>query len=128
MRMTITVLLVDDHDLIRHGLRRAFEQTDDLMVVGEASSLAEGLALDRMHQPDVIVVDINLGDGNGIDLVRQVRADRPSAGLVVCTMYDTDEYLLSALEAGASSLVLKQAPAEEIVNAARRAAVAPGTF
>ena len=126
--MTISVLLVDDHALIRQGLRRAFEQTEDLEVVAEASSVAEALALDRAHTPDVVVVDVNLGDGSGIDVVRRVRSERPQAGLVVLTMYDGDEHLLAALEAGASSFILKQAPSEEVVQAARRAAESPTTF
>jgi len=126
--LSISVLLVDDHALIRQGLRRAFEQTDDLTVIAEASSLAEGLAMARRHEPDVIVVDVNLGDGSGLQLVEQVRQARPEAGLVVCTMYDDDANLLGALEAGASAFVVKQAPAEEVVEAARRAAAAPGTF
>src|SRR5436190_386832 len=126
--MTISVLLVDDHALIRQGLRRAFEQTEDLAVVAEAGSVAEALALDRAHQPDVLVVDVNLGDGSGIEVVRHVRGERPNAGIVVLTMYDGDEHLLAALEAGASSFVLKQAPSEEVVAAARRAHEAPTTF
>jgi DNA-binding NarL/FixJ family response regulator len=124
----IRVLLVDDHDLIRQGLRRAFEATDDLTVVGEAASLGEGLALERAHTPDVVVVDVNLGDGSGIDLVKQVRSRRPEAGLVVLTMYDGDEHVFAALEAGASSFVLKGAPSEEVVSAARQAASSPSAF
>ncbi|MCW2544525.1 MAG: two component transcriptional regulator, LuxR family, partial [Frankiales bacterium] len=113
---------------IRHGLRRAFEQADDFEVVGEAGSLSEAMALDRAHRPDVLVIDINLGDGSGLDLVRHVRGERPGAGLVVLTMYDEDVHLLSALEAGASCFVLKQAPVQDVVAAARQAASAPGTF
>jgi DNA-binding NarL/FixJ family response regulator len=126
--MTITVLLVDDHALIREGLRRAFEQTDDIEVVAEASSVSAALALDRAHTPDVLVVDVNLGDGSGIDVVRHVRTQRPTAGLVVLTMYDGDAHLLAALEAGASAFVLKQAPADEVVAAAIRAATSPTAF
>ena len=126
--MTISVLLVDDHALIRQGLRRAFEQTEDVTILAEASSASEALALDRALTPDVLVVDINLGDGSGIDVVRAVREHRPLAGIVVLTMYDGDEHLLSALEAGASSFVLKQSPAEEVVSAVRRAAASPTTF
>ena len=114
--------------MIRQGLRRAFEQTDDLEVVAEAASVAEGLALDRAHTPDVLVVDINLGDGSGVEVVRSVRQARPAAGLVVLTMYDSDEHLFAALEAGASAFVLKQSPAEEVVQAARRAATSPNAF
>jgi DNA-binding NarL/FixJ family response regulator len=123
-----TLLLVDDHALIRQGLRRAFEQTDDFDVVAEAGSLSEALVLDRAHHPDVLVIDINLGDGTGMELVRRVREERPTAGLVVLTMYDEDVHLLSALEAGASAFVLKQAPVQDVIEAARRAAMSPGTF
>ena len=126
--MPVTVLLVDDHALIRQGLRRAFEQTDDLDVVAEAGSLAEARALERAHEPDVAVVDINLGDGSGIDLVKELRARRPAMGLVVLTMYDGDEHVFAALEAGASAFVLKGAPSEDVVGAARQAAASPTTF
>lgn len=124
----ISVLLVDDHALIRQGLRRAFEQTDDLVVVAEAGSLAEALALERAHTPDVAVVDVNLGDGNGIEFVKTMRARRPEMGLVVLTMYDGDEHVFASLEAGASAFVLKGAPSEDVVSAARQAASAPTAF
>lgn len=124
----IRVLLVDDHALIRQGVRRAFEQTEDLEVVAEAGGKAEALALERAHRPDVVVIDINLGDGNGIDLVRQLRADRSDVGLVVLTMYDGDEHLFAALEAGASAYVLKGAPSDDVVAAARAAVASPGSF
>jgi len=123
-----SVLLVDDHALIRQGLRRAFEATDDLVVIAEAGSVAEALALERAHSPDVAVVDINLGDGSGIDLVRGLRERRPEMGLVVLTMYDGDEHVFAALEAGASAFVLKGAPADEVVSAARQAAQSPTAF
>ena len=126
--MGIRVLLVDDHALINEGLRRAFEASDDLEVIGDATGVGEALALVRAHEPDVAVVDINLGDGNGIDLVKQLRALHPLMGLVVLTMYDGDEHLFSALEAGASAFVLKSAPAEEVASAVRRAAASPTAF
>lgn len=126
--MGISVLLVDDHALIRQGLRRAFEQTTDLVVVAEAASLAEALALERAHNPDVAVVDVNLGDGNGIEFVKTMRARRPEMGLVVLTMYDGDEHVFASLEAGASAFVLKGAPSEDVVSAARQAASAPTAF
>jgi DNA-binding NarL/FixJ family response regulator len=126
--LPVTVLLVDDHSLIREGLRRAFERTDDVQVVGEAAGVDEALALDRALSPDVAVVDINLGDGSGIELVHRLRAAHPRMGLVVCTMYEGDEHLLGALEAGASGFVLKSAPVEDVVAAARQAASAPTSF
>jgi DNA-binding NarL/FixJ family response regulator len=128
VQMTVTVMLVDDHALIRQGLRRAFEQTEDLTVVAEAGSVPEALALDRAHSPDVAVVDVNLGEGSGILLVKSLRASRPTMGLVVLTMYDTDDYLFAALEAGASAFVLKSASSDDVVSAARASATAPTSF
>lgn len=126
--MTVGVLLVDDHALVREGLRRAFEQTDDLVVVAEAASLAEARSLERAHAPQVAIVDINLGDGSGIELVADFRSRRPEMGVVVLTMYDEDEHVFAALEAGASAFVLKSAPADEVVSAARHALRSPAAF
>jgi DNA-binding NarL/FixJ family response regulator len=126
--MPISVLLVDDHALINQGLRRAFEATADLHVVAEAASIPEALAMVRAHEPQVAVVDVNLGEGNGIDLCRQLRAMHPAMGLVVLTMYDEDTHLFGALEAGASAFVLKSAPADDVAAAVRRAATAPTSF
>ncbi|HET7688786.1 MAG TPA: response regulator transcription factor [Nocardioidaceae bacterium] len=126
--MTTTVLLVDDHDLIRQGLAHAFARHDDFRVVGEAGSVAEGLRLVRDACPDVVVTDVRLPDGTGLDLVRQVRAARPEAGIVVLTMYAGDEQLFDALEAGASAFVAKDAPSDDVVAAARHASVSPRSF
>jgi DNA-binding NarL/FixJ family response regulator len=123
-----TVLLVDDHDLIRQGLRRAFERDEEFDVVGEAGSVAEARARARERCPDVFVVDVRLPDGNGLDLVRSVRDDHPDAGIVVLTMYAGDEQLFAALDSGASAFVPKDAPAADVVAAARHAAAAPRTF
>jgi len=122
------VLLVDDHDLIRQGLRRAFERAEDFTVVGEASSVAEGLAVATQTQPDVVLMDIRLPDGNGLDAVRKLRANNAQLGIVVLTMYAGDEHLFGALEAGASAFVPKDAPAEDVVAAARHAAASPDAF
>ena len=119
------VLLVDDHDLIRQGLRRAFERAEDFTVVAEASSVAEGLAVAAQHKPDVVLMDIRLPDGSGLDAVKKLRAANPQMGIVVLTMYAGDEHLFGALEAGASAFVPKDAPAEDVVAAARHAAASP---
>jgi DNA-binding NarL/FixJ family response regulator len=121
-------MLVDDHDLIRQGLRRAFERAGDFVVVAEASSVAEGLAAATASEPDVVLVDIRLPDGNGLDAVRKLRAAHPHLGIVVLTMYAGDEHLFGALEAGASAFVPKDAPADEVVAAARHAASSPDAF
>ena len=126
--MTITVLLVDDHELIREGLRRALEREPDVEVVAEAASVSEGVAMGRKSVPTVAIVDLRLPDGNGLDVVRALRAQSSDMGIVVLTMYAGDNQLFDALEAGASAFVPKSAPAEEIVAAARHAASSPHSF
>jgi DNA-binding NarL/FixJ family response regulator len=123
-----TVLLVDDHELIRQGLRRAFERADDFTVIAEASSVAEGLAIAAQSSPDVVLMDVRLPDGSGLDAVKQLRAAHPQMGIVVLTMYAGDEHLFGALEAGASAFVPKDAPADDVVAAARHAAASPDAF
>jgi DNA-binding NarL/FixJ family response regulator len=126
--MKTTVLLVDDHDLIRQGLRRALEQAGDFEVVGEASRLSEGSELLESHSPAVLIIDVRLPDGNGIELARAARKARPDLGIVVLTMYAGDEQLFEALDAGASAFVPKSSPAEDVVAAARHAASTPRAF
>ena len=126
--MATTVLLVDDHELIRHGLRRAFERDPGFKVVGEAGSVAEALAAIRAEQPEVVIMDVRLPDGNGLDTVKKLRAAGETMGIVILTMYTGDEQLFGALEAGASSFVNKDAPAEEVLAAARHAAASPQSF
>ena len=126
--MSTTVLLVDDHELIRQGLARAFERDDDMTVVAQAGSVAQGLAAFGSHQPDVIVSDLQLPDGNGLDLVRSVRTVSDSVGVVVLTMHAGDDQIFAAMEAGASAFVGKDSKSSEVVSAAKHAAVAPRTF
>lgn len=123
-----TVVLVDDHDLIRQGLARAFERHEDFTVVGEAGSVAEGLSQVAATNPAVVVTDVRLPDGTGLDLVRSLRKESPDIGIVVLTMYAGDEQLFEALEAGASAFVAKDAPSDDVVAAARHATVSPRSF
>jgi DNA-binding NarL/FixJ family response regulator len=122
------VLLIDDHDLIRQGLARAFEGQEDFEVCGQAASVSEGLRKFGALQPDVLITDVRLPDGTGFDLVREIRAQGNDLGIVVLTMYAGDEQLFAALEAGASAFVAKDAPADEVVAAARHAMVSPRSF
>ena len=126
--MTHSVLLVDDHDLIRQGLARAFERHDDFSVQGEAGCVRDGVAMAQKLQPDVVVTDVRLPDGSGLDLVRELRKTNDTIGLVVLTMYAGDEQLFEALEAGASAFVAKDAPSDDVVAAARHATVSPRSF
>src|SRR5262249_31180266 len=117
--MTTSVLLVDDHELIRHGLAGAFTRDESFTVAGQAGTIADGLALAASTQPDVLVVDLQLPDGSGLDLVRALRKERKDVGLVVLTMYAGDEQIFAAMDAGASAFVGKDAPSTEVVAAAR---------
>jgi len=129
MTETVTrVLLVDDHDLIRQGLAHAFMRHDDFEVAAQAASVGEGLARFEEIKPDVVVTDVRLPDGTGLDLVREIRRQGHETGVVVLTMYAGDEQLFAALEAGASAFVSKDAPADEVVAAARHALVSPRSF
>src|SRR5262245_43357979 len=116
----IRVMLVDDHQLVRQAVGRAVDAEPDLDVVAHAGTLAEAVALLHLERPDVLVVDVSLPDGNGLELVRTARESFPSAGIVVLTMHSDDETLLRALEAGASALVLKSATLDSVVDAVRR--------
>ncbi len=123
-----SVILVDDHELIRQGLRRAFDRDGHFEVAGEASSVEEALCQIRMHAPTVVVTDLQLPDRTGIDLIRELREESDTLGLVLLTMHAGDDTLFAALEAGASSLVSKEAPADDVVSAAKQAAVSPRSF
>jgi DNA-binding NarL/FixJ family response regulator len=123
-----TVLLIDDHELIRQGLAGAFGQANGFQVAGQAGSVAEGLALAQQVQPDVVVTDVRLPDGSGLDIVRSLRKQSRSIGLVVLTMYAGDEQLFAAMDAGASAFVGKDAPTSTVLSAAKQASIAPLTF
>lgn len=126
--MSARVLIVDDHELIRTGLRRCFERQEDFDVVAEAGSVREALALARSQQPDVVILDIRLPDGSGLDAARELRAAHPQMGIVVLTMYAGDDQLFAALEAGASGFIPKDAPVNDVVDAARLAVAQPTSF
>jgi len=124
----LSVLLVDDHELIRQGLARAFERTEDFSVVGEAGSVKEGMALAQELDPAIVVTDVRLPDGTGLDLVRHLRQGSDTVGIVVLTMYAGDDQLFGALEAGASAFVAKDSPSDDVIAAARHASVSPRSF
>lgn len=126
--MPATVLLVDDHELIRQGLRRAFERDADFTVVGEAGALSDATRLAMTLRPDVVVIDVRLPDGNGLELAQKLRQARADVGLVILTMYAGDDQLFAALDAGASAFVPKSSPSDDVVAAARHASAKPTSF
>jgi DNA-binding NarL/FixJ family response regulator len=122
------VILVDDHDLIRDGLSGIFALEPGMQVVGTAKTVVSALDLYAELKPDVVVTDLQMQDGTGLDVVREVRKQRSDAGVVVLTMHSGDEQIFAAMEAGASAFVGKDAPSSEVVEAARHAAVSPRSF
>src|SRR3954462_4026427 len=124
----LRVLIVDDHELVREGLVGAFSRDDGTEVVGSVGTVAEAVTAYGEDRPDVIVTDLQLQDGTGLDIIRQVRQRDEKIGLVVVTMHSGDDQIFAAMEAGASAFVGKDAPSTEVVRAARHAPVAPRSF
>lgn len=119
---TIRVFLLDDHEVVRRGLRELLEEEADLEVVGEAGTAAEAVRRIPAARPHVAVLDARLPDGSGIDVCRQVRSIDPSIAALVLTSYDDDEALFAAILAGAAGYVLKQVRGTDLVDAVRRVA------
>jgi DNA-binding NarL/FixJ family response regulator len=124
----VQVLVVDDHELIRQGLVGAFGREPGMTVVGSAATVGAALEAYHEHHPQVVVTDLQLPDGTGLDIIRAIRKDNQQAGLVVVTMHSGDEQIFAAMEAGASAFVGKDAPSAEVVKAARHAVVSPRSF
>jgi len=120
--MTITVFLVDDHEVVRRGVRDLLESTGDVTVVGEAGSVAEALERVPATAPDVAVLDVQLPDGTGIELCRELRSQRPELSCLMLTSFPDDDALLDAVVAGASGYVLKQVRGSDLVDAVRQVA------
>ncbi|TIC81120.1 response regulator transcription factor [Nocardioides sp. GY 10127] len=121
-------MVVDDHELIRNGLAGVFDLQPDMRVVARAGGVREALSLYAAARPQVVVTDLQLQDGTGLDIVRAVRKESDAVGLVVLTMHSGDDQIFAAMEAGASGFVGKDAPSDEVVKAARTAAVSPRSF
>jgi two-component system response regulator NreC len=117
----IRILIVDDHDVVRSGVRQILAAVKEFVVVGEAGDPVQALDLAKRLAPDVVMVDISMPGGNGLELVRQLRRQQPQAAAVILTLYDKDIYVHQALEAGAFGYILKGAPAADIVSAVRSA-------
>ncbi|MEJ0007865.1 MAG: response regulator transcription factor [Steroidobacteraceae bacterium] len=114
------VLVVDDHPIVRHGLRQMIDAEPDLMVCGEAQSDQEARAAIRELDPDVMIVDVSLAQGDGMDLVREVHAQRPELPMLVLSMHDEKIYAERLLAAGASGYIMKEAAFDQLLVALRR--------
>ncbi len=114
------ILIVDDHPLVRMGLRGLLEAESDLQVCGEAASLAEALGAARKLQPHLVITDLSLGDGNGLELIKRLLAQREGLRVLVCSMHDERLFALRALAAGACGYVGKEQAGRDVVDAVRQ--------
>jgi DNA-binding NarL/FixJ family response regulator len=118
----IRVYLLDDHEIVRRGLRQLLEDAGDIEIVGESGLAVEATARIPALRPDVAVLDARLPDGSGIDVCRDVRSVDPTINALILTSYDDDEALFAAILAGASGYVLKQVGGHDLVDTVRRVA------
>jgi DNA-binding NarL/FixJ family response regulator len=123
--MTLKVLLVEDHAIVRQGIRALLDEEPDIAIVGEAADGNQALALAQSLRPEIVLMDLNLPGLSGIEATRQVLQLLPDIRVLVLSMYDSEEYVFRALRAGASGYVLKQSTSTELVMALR--AVAAGS-
>jgi len=118
----IRVLIADDHAVVRSGLRSILEHEDDIEVVGEAADGHQALESAQELLPDVILMDINMGDWDGVTATRRVRNSTPSSRVIVLTNYDEDNLVFSSIRAGASGYLLKEVTGHQLTNAIRTVA------
>ena len=113
----LRLLIVDDHEVVRQGLVALLARRDAFQVVAEAGTVAEAIAMASRFEPDIVVMDVRLPDGSGIEACREIRAERPATRVVMLTSYPEEEAVLSAIVAGASGYLLKQIRARDLVAA-----------
>jgi DNA-binding NarL/FixJ family response regulator len=118
----VTVLIADDHPVVREGLRGMLAAEAALTVVGEAASGNEAVAMARMHRPDVVLMDLRMPGGDGVQATSGILATAPGTRVVVLTTYETDADIVRAVEAGAAGYLLKDTPLQDLVAAIRAAA------
>ena len=117
--MKIRLLLVDDHQIVRAGLRMLFQAEPDMEIVGEASSGEEALALVPTLQPDVVIMDVAMPGMNGIEATRRIREINPHAAVLALTMHEDEQYFFAMLDAGAAGYIPKRAAPDDLVSAIR---------
>jgi two-component system response regulator NreC len=118
-----TIVLADDHHVVRQGLRSLLESEPDFQVIGEASDGLETVQLVERLKPDVLVVDLMMGGISGLEVTRQVSKQSPRTGVVILSMYGNEAYVLEALRMGAKAYVLKESTSSELAQGVREAAV-----
>lgn len=115
----ITVLMADDHDLVREGTRELLEREEDFLVVAEAGDGQEAVRLAAKHHPDVALMDIDMPKLNGIEATKEIKSISPSTAVLILTAYDDDQYVIALIEAGAAGYLLKNVRGRDLIAAIR---------
>ena len=121
----LRLLVVDDHEVVRQGLVSLLERREKFQVVAEASNVEEAIDGARRHQPDIVVMDVRLPDGSGIEACREIRSEFPGTRVIMLTSYPDEEAVLSAIIAGASGYLLKQIRSRDSIVSAANPATSP---
>ncbi len=119
---TVSILIVDDHEVVRMGLRTLLQRRPDFTVVGEAGTAQEAVRAARQSRPDVVIMDIRLPDGNGVEACREIREEQPETRVIMLTSYADDEALFGSIMAGAAGYLLKQARGQSLAEAIEKVA------
>ena len=125
--MSTSVLVIDDHPLVRDGVKRSLTAAG-FICVGEAGSLKEAIAMIALHNPDVITVDLNLPDGNGLEIISWARKNSPTIAIIVLTLEDDLELVSAASQSGAQAFISKTESAEHLISAIRSVLIQPDLF
>ncbi len=118
----VLVLIVDDHEVVRDGLRAVLRRRADLVAVGEADSVASAIKEARRTKPDVVIMDVRLPDGSGVEACREIRAERPETKVLMLTSYAHEDAVLASIMAGASGYLLKETRSQALIDAVQRVA------
>lgn len=113
----LRVMLVDDHEVVREGLRALLDRREGMHVVGEAGSVAQAIEVALREKPDVVVMDVRLPDGTGVEACREIRAELPSTRMIMLTSYADEEAVMASILAGASAYLLKQTRGQQLAEA-----------
>lgn len=113
----LRVMLVDDHEVVREGLRALLDRREGMKVVGEAGSVAQAVEVALREKPDVVVMDVRLPDGSGVEACREIRAELPGTRMIMLTSYADEEAVMASILAGASAYLLKQTRGQQLAEA-----------
>ncbi len=119
MTEVIRILIADDHPIVREGLATVLNQEEDLKVVGLAENGLEAVARARELRPDIILMDLQMPEMDGVEAIQKVKEEAPDIGIIILTTYDADDYIFRGIEAGARGYLLKDSPPEEVLKAIR---------